>query len=252
MADSINTYQEEAPESPEHQQAMLDRERGSPVDESRPDWLPEKFKSPEDMAKAYASLESKLGQPKEENPEVEEDVSPTENPSEVAELLDSKGLDFSAFQEEYFETGTLSEEAYTALEEAGFSQTLVDSWIAGQDALANTTRQSMYELTGGEEQYGQMVQWASDNLPESEVDAFNATMNTQDANLIKLAVQGLFARYRSEAEPNLIQGNNSSEATGGTFESTAQMTEAMRDPRYATDPAYRQAVANKLARSRLF
>lgn len=138
------------------------------------------------------------------------------------------------------------------MNEAGFSKSLVDSWIAGQDALANTTRDSMYELAGGEEQYGQMVQWASDNLPESEVDAFNATMNTQDANLIKLAVQGLFARYRSEAEPNLIQGNNSSEATGGTFESTAQMTEAMRDPRYATDPAYRQAVANKLARSRLF
>jgi hypothetical protein len=239
MADSINTFQEEAPESPEHQQAMLDRERGAPVDE----WLPEKFKTAEDMAKAYSSLESKLGQSKEP-PESEVQETPSENPSEVAELLDSKGLDFSVFQEEYSETGTLSDDAYTALNEAGFSKPLVDSWIAGQDA--------MYSLAGGEEQYSQMVQWASDNLPESEIDAFNATMNTQDANMISLAVQGMVSRYRSEAEPTLIQGSNNSEPSGGKFESTAQMTTAMRDPRYATDPAYRQEVANRLAKSSLF
>ena len=29
--------------------------------EERPDWLPEKFKNAEDMAKAYGELESKLG-----------------------------------------------------------------------------------------------------------------------------------------------------------------------------------------------
>jgi len=251
MADSINTFQEEAPESPEHQQAMLDRERGAPVDESRPEWLPEKFKTAEDMAKAYSSLESKLGQSKEP-PESEVQETPSENPSEVAELLDSKGLDFSVFQEEYSETGTLSDDAYSALNEAGFSKPLVDSWIAGQDALAASTRESMYSLAGGEEQYSQMVQWASDNLPESEIDAFNATMNTQDANMISLAVQGMVSRYRSEAEPTLIQGNNNSEPSGGKFESTAQMTTAMRDPRYATDPAYRQEVANRLAKSSLF
>ena len=249
MADSINTFQPEAPESEEHQQAMLDRERVEEVDE-RPEWLPEKFKSPEDMAKAYASLESKLGQPKETSEET--DVSPTENPSEVAELLDERGLDFSAFQEEYADTGTLSEEAYQALEEAGFSQSLVDSWIAGQDALAESTKQGVFSLTGGEEQYANMINWASQNLPEHEIDAFNATMNTQDKNMIELAVQGMFARYRSEAEPNLIQGTNSSGASGGKFESTAQMTAAMADPRYANDPAYRQEVANKLARSSLF
>jgi hypothetical protein len=228
---------------------MLDRERVEEVDE-RPEWLPEKFKSPEDMAKAYASLESKLGQPKETTEET--DVSPTENPSEVAELLDDRGLDFSAFQEEYADTGTLSEEAYQALEEAGFPQSMVDSWIAGQDALAESTKQGVFSLTGGEEQYAGMINWASENLPEHEIDAFNATMNTQDKNMIELAVQGMFARYRSEAEPNLIQGTNSSGASGGKFESTAQMTAAMADPRYANDPAYRQEVANKLARSSLF
>ena len=33
--------------------------------QDRPEWLPEKFSSPEDMAKAYGELESKLGNPTE-------------------------------------------------------------------------------------------------------------------------------------------------------------------------------------------
>ena len=33
------------------------------------------------------------------------------------------------------------------------------------------------------------------------------------------------------------------------FESVAQITEAMNDPRYATDPAFRKKVEDKIARS---
>ena len=56
---------EEKPNTEEQAQAEL------PQDQSdRPEWLPEKFKTPEDMSKAYSELEKKLGQaPKEEQPE---------------------------------------------------------------------------------------------------------------------------------------------------------------------------------------
>ena len=249
MADTLNTYQEAEPESQEHVQAMLDRERGTI--EERPDWLPEKFKSAEDMAKAYSELESKLGQPQQQQEETQE-VQETESVSEVSELLDSKGLDFDVFQQEYSETGSLSTDAYQALEEAGFPKSMVDSWIAGQDALAAQMTNSVYESVGGGEQYAQMVQWAADNLPENEVAAYNATMESGDPNIIRLAVQGLNARYRSEAEPNLLQGGTGTVSTGGKFDSTAELTAAMSDPRYAKDPAYRQAVADKLAKSSLF
>ena len=37
----------------------------APVSE-RPEWLPEKFNTPEDMAASYSSLESKLGQGQDE------------------------------------------------------------------------------------------------------------------------------------------------------------------------------------------
>lgn len=255
MADTINTYEEPTPESQEHVKEMLDKERTEEVSD-RPDWLPEKFKSAEEMAKAYSALESKLGQGSETETSQEEETEAleetvTQNASEVSELLDGKGLDFDVFQQEYLETGQLSDEAYQALEESGLPRSMVDSWIEGQDALAGRLTSEIHDIAGGQANYDELMSWASQNLPENEIDAYNATMDRMNPNEIRLAVQGLNARYRSEAEPNLVQGTTGA-VSGGKFESNAELTEAMRDPRYAKDPAYRQEVSAKLARSSLF
>ena len=253
MADSVNTYQEEPAESQEHIDAMLAKVEGSQEDPERPEWLPEKFNSVEDMAKAYSALEGKLGQPKQEQEEtVSEEQVADATPSDIATALDKNGLDFDVFQQEYEELGGLSEDAYAALAEAGFSTAVVDSWIQGQNALSDQVQSSMYDLVGGADQYQGLVQWAADNLPAEEIDAFNSTMGSRNTNMIKLAIQGLNARYRSEAEPNLLTGQTGAVSSGGRFESNAELTAAMRDPRYDKDPAYRQQVANMLAKSSLF
>lgn len=252
MAEAINTYQEPEAESQEHVKEMLEKVEGSQQDPERPEWLPQKFKSPEDMAKAYSQLESKLGQGQQEQDQEEVETTGEETASDVAELLDDKGLDFDVFQQEYDENGELSDDAYAALEEAGFPRSVVDTWIQGQDALASQMTGEMYDIVGGQEDYNNMVSWAADTLPESEIDAFNATMTSQDPNMIRLAIQGLNARYRSEAEPSLLQGGTGTVSSGGRFESNAELTAAMSDPRYSKDPAYRQQVADKLARSSLF
>jgi len=253
MAEALNTYQEPAPESQEHINKMLEKVAGTERDPERPEWLPEKFKSPEDMAKAYSALESKLGQPQREE-EVSEEVQElvSADASEISEVLGANGIDFDVLQQEYQELGGLSEDAYAALEEAGFPEAVVDQWIAGQQAISQQVQTEMFSLVGGQEQYQELVGWAADALPEAEIDAFNATMATQDPNMIRLAIQGLNARYRSEAAPSLLQGGTGPVSTGGKFESTAELTAAMSDPRYEKDPAYRQQVSDKLARSSLF
>jgi hypothetical protein len=253
MAKALNTYQEPAPESQEHINEMLEKVAGTERDPERPEWLPEKFKSPEDMAKAYSALESKLGQPQREE-EVSEEVQElvSADASEISEVLGANGIDFDVLQQEYQELGGLSEDAYAALEEAGFPEAVVDQWIAGQQAISQQVQTEMFSLVGGQEQYQELVGWAADALPEAEIDAFNATMATQDPNMIRLAIQGLNARYRSEAAPSLLQGGTGPVSTGGKFESTAELTAAMSDPRYEKDPAYRQQVSDKLARSSLF
>ena len=90
-----------------------------PIDESteRPEWLPEKFNTPEDMAKAYGELENKLGQPTENKTEETPTPEPkAEETLEIAEkAVSNAGLDMSALQSEYSESGTLKDTSYEAL-----------------------------------------------------------------------------------------------------------------------------------------
>jgi len=99
--EDINTFDGEPTETAE-QQAELIRvaEGGTPAPASagsdRPEWLPEKFKSAEDLAQAYSELERRLGSDDnddEETDETDEDFDPNEfSPPEVSEYLAEQNL----------------------------------------------------------------------------------------------------------------------------------------------------------------
>ena len=271
MTDAINTgsveaaQEEAAAGTSEHDQAMLEKvdqmEAGL---QERPDWLPEKFSSVEQMAEAYKHLETKLSAGGEEsatNESVEEsDAAETESapsadstPNEVGELLESKGLEFDKFQAEYDSEGGISDESMAELEAAGLPKTLVDSWIRGQEALMNDYETAVYDVAGGQESYSELIAWAGDNLTQSEAAAFDKAVDSRDIDMVKLAVAGLQSRYQAAegSSPQLLQGDASQESAGGAFSSVAEMSNAMRDPRYQTDAGYRQQVAEKLSRSNI-
>ena len=259
MTDTINTHVEQS-EPQEQVDAMV--AKGEQIEannrgDERPEWLPEKFKSPEDMASAYQNLEKKLGGgQQEEEPKAESTQEETteEIPSgtEVQQAVEAAGVDFTSLQQEYNEQGELSEEAYTKLADAGFPQDLVNSWIRGQEALNNDYQSSVHNIVGGAEAYGEMIGWASENLSESEIAAYDKAVDSGDLDMVKLAVSGLQSKYQTAegSDPALIAGQ-SAPSTGGNYSSWAEVTTAMRDPRYARDPAYRQSVADKLGRSNI-
>lgn len=257
MAEQLNTYapQDTTPEG--HNEAMIAKADALEKSSERPEWLPEKFKSPEDMARSYTELEKKLSQPKEEVEEEEQEeakeAAPDKEVTEVAEVLDKAGLNFDEFQNEYADTGALTPESYKKLEKAGFPKGVVDAWVEGQQAVANQMTQSVYAEVGGEDSYRDMVGWAADNMSPSEINAFNSNIDSGNQDLVKFAVKGLQARYRSEVgqEPKLVQGQ-AAPTTSGSFNSSAELTAAMRDPRYAKDPAYRKLVSDRLAKSNVF
>ena len=176
--ESVSTYQGEGTSpagSPDHIHEMLAKVE-TPIEVSdvglsdedptagtqdRPEWLPEKFGSAKELAQAYKSLEQKLSgsqeqveqyqqteQQAQENLDIQDQTS-----SQVYQLLDENGLDFNVFQDELNETGQLSDEAYTALEEAGIQRAMVDTWIEGRMAKAEQNIQQIYNLTGGDEGY---------------------------------------------------------------------------------------------------
>jgi len=248
--DTINTY-EETVEDGQHTLDMLEKAEGleNPDASDRPEWLPEKFNSVEDMAQAYESLEQKLGSQDEE--EYEEELGDDELES-ITEDLEEIGIDFDSLSQEFAELGGLSEDSYDSLIEAGIPRSMVDQFIDGQMAVAEQMQQEAFEQVGGQEAYEDMVSWASDNMQEASIDAFNNAVNSGNVETANLAIQGLHAQYRSVNgnEPSLVMGETKS-VTGGVFDSAAQLTQAMRDPRYSSDSAYRQQVASKLSRSNI-
>ena len=228
--------------------------------------LPEKFKSVEDLAKSYSELEKKLGEqtPKQEEvdpvsatklkgeePKVEE--TKQENTLEIAEdAVENAGLNFDTLAQEYAEKGQLGDESYKALEQSGIPKAYVDQFIAGQKAIGERQTDSVKTTVGGDEAYNEMASWASKNMSEGEKKAYNAAVNSADMDTVKLAVDGLRAKYQAAngTEPSLMQGKATPVAEQG-FESWAEVTAAMADPRYSKDPAYQEAVKQKLANSEL-
>ena len=228
--------------------------------EGRPAWLPDKFDSPEAMARAYSELETRFHSSDEQLQQLEQQANYEQQAQEVMEtpphmvdqLLDERGLVFSVFQQEYNETGQLSEDAYLALQEAGIEPQMVDTWIQGQEAIADQQIDSIYNMVGGEQAYNSMLEWAGNNLQPWEMDAFNNQIESLDANSM-FAVQGLIARMQNDegSAPMLYQGEPS-QYSAPKYDSLAQLTSAMSDPRYASDPAYRREVTSRLNNSELF
>ena len=228
--------------------------------ESRPEWLPEKFKNAEDMAKAYGELENKLGQ-SENNNNKDSEPKKEEGKKDDADLsidkaekaVENAGLDMSSLQQEYNEGGQLADKSYDALEKAGIPKDYVDAFIKGQEAIAQQTSNTLKQEVGGAEAYNNMMTWASNNLSEAEVNAYNSTVNGKDIEATKLAIAGLNARFKNAegVEPNLQTGNRPSTSNAPGYRSWAEVTQAMSDERYTSDNAYRADVQAKLKNSEL-
>lgn len=251
-----------APEG--HDQKMIDlvdaKAAASNPPEARPAWLPEKFKTVEDMAASYAALEAKQGGAPAAAPVVAPADAPGVNPlsvpeapapADVAAVVQKAGLDMAALNSEFAQTGALSEASYAALATAGFDQATVNSYVAGQQALATQFQNDVKSATpGGAEKYGEMLEWAKVHLSPADIKAYNDAMATNDPARAKLAVAGLGASFTAAVgnEP-VLQGGRTSAGAADVFESLAQMKVAMSDKRYKTDHAYRASVQAKLGRS---
>jgi len=170
-----------------------------------------KFKDTKSLEQAYLELQKKLGEPREDvrNEEGNEEAEAGEEVEETEE----------------------SEEAT-------------------QEVLTEAQAKQLFEMVGGEKAYQSMITWAGQNLTKQEIAMYDSVMGKGDPNAIFFAVQALNNKY-SEAVGNdgqLLTGRGTADTTD-VFRSQAELVQAMSDPRYDRDPAYRQDLINKLERS---
>jgi len=212
-----------------------------PVEEpkaERPEWLDEKFKSPEDLAKAYNELQKKQSTKEDKKADKTEEAAPSSKTVEV----------ISGASEEFAEKGELSDKSFIELEKAGISRDMVEAYIRGQESIATSEALEVQNEVGGNANYVAMSEWASENLSESDLDGFNSIVENGSVDQAKMAVKGLYSQFISAGgnPPELSQGGTSGSSVK-PFGSAAQVTEAMRDPRYSADPAFRANVEKRLA-----
>ena len=241
------SLEEQAKQQEQEANAIATEEQTSEtVQEDRPEWLPEKFASAEDLAKAYSELEKKVSSKEPNDPSIQDARKVAEENQQAENTLEP-------FYAEYQEKGELSEKSYADLAKMGLDKNLVDGYIAGQKAIADTEVKMVHEIVGGEENYSKVIDWAKDNLNQSEQDAFNATLDSGTIEQVKFAVQAIANRAGVSGEqPMQMINGDTNDVSIDVFESVAQVTEAMNDPRYANDPAYRKQVELKLAKSSVF
>ena len=251
-----------------------------------------KFKTVEDLANSYKELEGKLGSTTEEEQPKETTEESTAESTGVPEgyedyYLEDGTVDYKSVNENYGETlgqifkegqvdpykisaefhknkGEIPQEMYQSLLDAGLSKNSIDSYLTGRATemgykntsskeVAEKEAKEIRDSIGGDETYGKMVSWAMDNLPKPEIDGFNEATKTMTAPQLKLMVQGLYTQYQNAMgiEPNLVTGKPASSGPA-PYRSSAEVKNAMNDPRYGKDVTYTQDVYARLEKSDVF
>ena len=215
---------------------------GEEMMEAHEQRLAGKYKSTEELEAAYLELQKKLGS-NEEQDNVQEESDETPEGSWLEEAYES-----------IRESGELSERLTQQISEMSG----MDVFNAMKDNAPNTARDlsqgeldAVYNAVGGEGQYQNLISWAGENFSEQEIAAYDSVIESGDIAQINLALQALYYRYTDAVgqDGELLQGKPA--ATQNGFRSQQELIQAMNDPRYDNDPAYRQDVLEKLDRSEL-
>ena len=170
-----------------------------------------KFKDPQALEQAYVELQRKLGEPRDE-------VQSTEDESES--------------------TASTEEEETSSDDEADV------------ETLTEAQAQNLMEMVGGDKAYKSMLDWAGDNFTQTEIEMYDGVMESGNPNAIFFAVQALQSRYNDAVgtDGQLLTGRGA-QNVDDSFKSQAELVQAMNDPRYERDPAYRQELMRRLENS---
>ena len=241
-----------------------------------------KFKSPQELAKAYAELQRKMGEQgsKPDNrTDAEPDAAPAEAEGyttdqavevygkEAVETLAGKGVDLADLMYRADSGEDISEHFGTLAETFGVPQQVVENYVNGAqgeasegEGLTEADASALMDSVGGQDAFNALSGWAKSNLSAEELRSYNAVVDSGNKEAISWALKAMQARQGSNdavVEPQLYGGGSPTDTTV-RFESEQQVLDAMnkRNDRgqrlYDFDEAYRNKVQMILAASDVF
>ena len=221
---------------------------GEEMSKDQETMLAGKYKNAEELEAAYIELQKKLGNEssKEESESQPEEPEESEEENSESSLFDRL---WEEAQGDEFNNETLDELAKAKPAD------LAKMYLEYRNSqptkeISQEVATQLKDSVGGEEQYASMMQWASNNMNENEIDMYDSVMESGDRNAAFFAMQALSYKYGESVgvEGKLVQGKAPTDTVKG-FKSQAEVVNAMQDPRYDRDPAYRQEIMAKLESS---
>lgn len=227
---------------------------GEQMQEAQDNLLAGKYKNAQELEQGYIELQKKLGEGEAEEPvaEAEEEEYEGEEGEEDGSILDEL-WEYEINNEEFHEDAVAELQQMDPVDLANlhieYRKQVEEEGIGAKDF----TEAEMTELkgvVGGDENYQNMLQWAGANLNQQEIDMFDAVMQRGDALGAFFAIRSLAYRYNDAAgyEGKMLTGN-APKTSGSQYRSQQEVIQAMSDPRYESDPAYRKDIMDKLKRS---
>ena len=239
--------------SAEEQDSLEVGEKMQQAEDTR---LAGKYENAQELEKAYIELEKKLGsqgktdapsEDSQEPPETEaKEEMKEEKADEATTILDDL---WSQAQDNKYSDETI--EQLNKMSSSDIAKMHLQYRAANQPKdLTEENVKELKGIVGGEENYANMMDWATKSLNKQEVDMFDAVMEKGDPLAAFFAVRSLAYRYNDAVgyDGKMVTGK-APKQNSDVFRSQAEVVRAMGDPRYEQDPAYRQDIMEKLQRS---
>ena len=216
-----------------------------------------KYKNAEELEKAYIELQGKFGskdntvsEPEATQEIPEPETAKEEESPENTDILDR--LWDQAVNQDYKDDTLQELSKMSSRDIAQMHLQYRAETQQNQEVITEDQASQLKDIAGGEKGYTSMMGWAKDSLQKSEIDMYDAVMERGDPLACFFAVQALKYRYddASGRDGQMLTGKAPSNR-GDQFKSNAQLVEAMSDPKYDNDPAYRREVMEKLERSNI-
>jgi hypothetical protein len=269
--DMIDGFLEEL----EEEQTQLN----TPTPEAEESLLAGKFKSTEELERAYLEAQkliSSRGQQPPEPAAEEPALTPDQYTPElgkqlygdtVATAIEAAQINPLEMAEKVYAGQDVSSYVDALVNQGGLPREVVETYLQGVKPAAGTAQQQSSGLTeadaaelkamvGGDQQFQQLSQWAVSNLEPQELADYNAAVDSGNKAAARFALKQLQVRASSGGEPKLISGGGAVKTD--VFDSDQQAVDARskRDANgrflYETDPKYRQWYDKTLSRSNVF